>query len=128
VEADRLMTERGWRHIRADVHPMRSCEANEADIEAAFHGEGLDALMQPITEPEPPKKVFLLGYSKGTPDIMSFIVNHPEYHDRIKGVFTWAGAAGGSYTADREVLRVPQRTAVGDQPGDAEQGGGAPPG
>jgi hypothetical protein len=56
--------------------------------------------MQPITEPEPPKKVFLLGYSKGTPDIMSFIVNHPEYHDRIKGVFTWAGAAGGSYTAD----------------------------
>jgi hypothetical protein len=85
VEADRLMTERGWRHIRADVHPMRSCEANEADIEAAFHGEGLDALMQPITEPEPPKKVFLLGYSKGTPDIMSFIVNHPEYHDRIKG-------------------------------------------
>jgi hypothetical protein len=100
VEADRLFTERGWRHLRADVHPMRSCEANEADIEAAFRGEGLDALMQPITDPEPPKNVFLLGYSKGTPDILSFIVNHPEYHDRIKGVFTWAGAAGGSYTAD----------------------------
>jgi hypothetical protein len=100
VEADRLFTERGWRHLRADVHPMRSCEANEADIEAAFRGEGLDALMQPITAPEPPQNVFLLGYSKGTPDILSFIVNHPEYHDRIKGVFTWAGAAGGSYTAD----------------------------
>ena len=100
VEAHRLFTERGWRHLRADVHPMRSCAANEADIEAAFRGEGLDARMQTITDPEPPGNVFLLGYSKGSPDILSFIVNHPEYHDRIKGVFTWAGAVGGSYTAD----------------------------
>ena len=100
VEAERLFQERGWRYLRADIHPMRSCEANEADIEAAFRGEGLDARMQPITDPEPPGKVFLLGYSKGTPDILSFLVHHPEYHDRIKGVFTWAGAVGGSYTAD----------------------------
>ena len=100
VEADLLYQERGWRTIRADVHPMRSCQANEADIEAAFHGEGLDVLMRPIEHPEPPKDVFLLGYSKGSPDILSFLVNHPEYHDRIKGVFTWAGAVGGSYTAD----------------------------
>ena len=100
VEAERLFQERGWRTVRADVHPMRSCAANEDDIEAAFRGEGLDTLMQPIEDPQPPDKVFLLGYSKGTPDILSFIVNNPDYHDRIKGVFTWAGAAGGSYTAD----------------------------
>jgi hypothetical protein len=100
VEAERLFAERGWRHMRADVHPMRSCEANAGDIEAAFRGEGLDTQMKPITEPEPPDKVFLLGYSKGTPDILTFIVNYPEYHDQIAGVFTWAGAAGGSYTAD----------------------------
>lgn len=100
VEVDRLYQERGWRTIRADVHPMRSCEANEADIEAAFRGEGLDARMQPIDNPEPPGKVFLLGYSKGSPDIMSFLVHHPEYHDQIKGVFTWGGAIGGSFTAD----------------------------
>lgn len=99
-EADRLFTERGWRTIRADVHPMRSCDANAADIEAAFRGEGLDARMQPIEDPQPPDKVFLLGYSKGTPDILSFIVNNPGHHERIKAVFTWAGAAGGSYTAD----------------------------
>lgn len=99
-EAERLHRDRGWRTIRADVHPMRSCAANEADIVAAFRGEGLDAAMQPITEPEPPGKVFLLGYSKGSPDILSFLVNHPEYHDRIAGVFTWGGAIGGSYTAD----------------------------
>ncbi len=100
VEADKLYRDRGWRTLRADVHPMRSCEANEADIAAAMRGEGLDAQMKPITEPVAPGNVFLLGYSKGTPDILSFLVNNPEYHDRIKGVFTWAGAAGGSYTAD----------------------------
>jgi hypothetical protein len=100
VEANRLYEERGWRTLRADVHPMRSCEANEADIEAAFRGEGLDALMRPIENPEPPGKVFLLGYSKGSPDILSFLVHHPEYHDQIKGVFSWGGAIGGSHTAD----------------------------
>lgn len=100
VEAEQLYQERGWRTLRADVHPMRSCEANEDDIEAAFRGEGLNARMRPVDNPDPPDKVFLLGYSKGTPDILSFLVNRPEYHDRIKGVFTWAGAAGGSYTAD----------------------------
>lgn len=100
VEAEQLYQDRGWRTLRADVHPMRSCEANEADIEAAFRGEGLDAQMKPITDPVAPDKVFLLGYSKGTPDILSFLIHHPEYHDRIKGVFTWGGAVGGSYTAD----------------------------
>ena len=104
VEADLILRERGWRTIRADVHPMRSCEANEADIEAAFRGEGLDELMRPIENPQPPGadggKVFLLGYSKGSPDILSFLVHHPEYHDQIRGVFTWAGAVGGSHTAD----------------------------
>ena len=100
VEADQLYKDRGWRTIRADVHPMRSCEANEADIEAAFRGEGLDAQMRLIENPEPPDKVFMLGYSKGSPDILSFLVNRPEYQDRIKGVFTWGGAVGGSFTAD----------------------------
>ena len=100
VEADRLYKERGWRTIRADVHPMRSCEANEADIKAAFDGEGLDVLMRPIEHPEPPDNVFMLGYSKGSPDILSFLVNNPEYHDRVKAVFTWGGAIGGSFTAD----------------------------
>ncbi len=100
VEAEKLYRERGWRTLRADVHPMRSCEANEADIEAAFRGEGLDAQMKPVDDPVPPDKVFMLGYSKGAPDILSFLIHHPEYHEQIKGVFTWGGAMGGSYTAD----------------------------
>ncbi len=99
-EAAQLHQDRGWHATRADVHPMRSCLANEADIETAFRGEGLDAAMEPITEPQPPDTVFMLGYSKDTPDILPFLVNRPDHHHRIKGVVSWAGAVGGSYTAD----------------------------
>jgi len=67
VEAEQLRIDRGWRTLRADVHPMRSCAANEDDIEAAFRGEGLTASMRPVDQPEPPQKVFLLGYSKALP-------------------------------------------------------------
>lgn len=100
VEAAKLAEERGWRMIRADAHPMRSCKDNEADLEAAFRGEGMDEGIKPIKDPKPVNKAFLVGYSKGSPDILSFLVNHPEYHDQIKSVITWGGAVGGSYTAD----------------------------
>ena len=100
-EAPILEQERGWKTLRADLHPMRGGRANEADLIAALdRGEGYDAAVQPILEPEPPGKVFLIGYSKGGPDILQFLVDHPEYADRIAGVYTWAGAVGGSYTAN----------------------------
>ena len=100
VEAERLYQERGWRTIRADVHPMRSCEANEADIVAAFRGEGLDAQMRRIENPIPPGNVFGRGSAAGSPGVLSCLVHHPAYLGQIKGVFTWAGAIGGSHTAD----------------------------
>jgi pimeloyl-ACP methyl ester carboxylesterase len=100
-EAPALFEERGWRTLRADIHPFRGCEANEADIIAAMdRGEGFEADLTPVTEPDPPDKVFLVGYSKGGPDVLSFLVHHPEYADRIAGVYTWAGAMSGSYSAD----------------------------
>ena len=51
--------------------------------------------MEPITDPDPPGDVFMLGYSRapGHPVVHR---HNPEYHDRIKGVFSWAGAVGGS--------------------------------
>ncbi|MCH9814994.1 MAG: alpha/beta hydrolase, partial [Actinomycetia bacterium] len=100
-EAPALFEERGWRTLRADIHPFRGCEANEQDIIAALdRGEGFEADLTPVTEPSPPDKVFLVGYSKGGPDVLSFMVNHPEYADRIAGIYTWAGAMSGSYSAD----------------------------
>lgn len=100
-EAPALAEERGWRTLRADIHPFRGCEANEQDIlDAIDRGEGFEADLTPVTDPEPPDRVWLLGYSKGGPDVLSFMVHHPEYADRIAGVFTWAGAMSGSYSAD----------------------------
>lgn len=32
--------------------------------------------------------------------MLTFLVDNPEYADRVKGVFTWAGAMSGSYSAD----------------------------
>lgn len=100
-EAPVIEQEYGWRTLRADLHPFRGSEANEADILAALdRGEGFTADLQPITEPEPPERVWIIGYSKGGPDVLSFLAHHPEYADRIAGVYTWAGANGGSFTAD----------------------------
>ena len=101
AEAPQIEQEFGWRTLRADLHPFRGSEANEADLLAALdRGEGFTADLQPISDPEPPEKVWIIGYSKGGPDVLSFLVHHPEYADRIAGVFTWAGANGGSFTAD----------------------------
>jgi pimeloyl-ACP methyl ester carboxylesterase len=100
-EAPALEQERGWPTLRVDAHPFRGCEANNADIlESLVHGRGYTADQKEITDPTPPEKVWIIGYSKGGPDVLNFMVNHPEYADRIAGVFTWAGAMSGSYTAD----------------------------
>jgi hypothetical protein len=100
-EAPAIEEEYGWRTLRADLHPFRGSEANEADMLAALdRGEGFTGALTPIEEPEAPEKVWIIGYSKGGPDVLSFLVHHPEYADRIAGVYTWAGAMGGSYTAD----------------------------
>ena len=100
-ETPALEQERGWKTLRADLHPFRGCEANEADLLAALDkGEGFNGDLSPVTDPVPPEKVWIIGYSKGGPDVLTFLVDHPEYADRIAGVFTWAGAMNGSYSAD----------------------------
>lgn len=100
-DAPAIEAEHGWLTLRADLHPFRGCEANEADMLAALErGEGFHGDLSPITDPEPPERVWIIGYSKGGPDVLSFLVHHPEWADRIAGVYTWAGAIGGSYTAD----------------------------
>lgn len=93
----------GWRVIAADAHPMRSCEANGEDLLAAIErGEGLDADTKPIRseDAEPPDEVILLCYSKGSPDAMELLVRRPDLAAKVRGVFFWAGAIGGSHLAD----------------------------
>ena len=100
-EAPAVQDEFGWSIIRADLHPFRGCEPNHEDMIATLdRGEGFDAAMKPITDPTPPEKVVLVGYSKGAPDVLTFLAANPEYADRVVAVYSWAGANGGSYTAD----------------------------
>lgn len=98
-----VAAEHGWRIVCAEAHPMRGCEENVDDLLAAIErGEGLDHDCTPIESGhgQPPEEVFLLCYSKGAPDALTLLAHRPELAARIKAVFCWAGAIGGSYLAD----------------------------
>ena len=80
--------------------------------------------MEPVgTEPH----LVLIGYSKGTPDILEAVVSYPEIRPRIAAVVSAAGAVGGSSVADEvtqdklELLKNwPGATC---SPGDGDGGG-----
>jgi hypothetical protein len=46
------------------------------------------------------REIVLVGYSKGTPDILEAIVNYPELRPRIAAIVSMAGAVGGSPLAN----------------------------
>lgn len=48
----------------------------------------------------PGEKLVLMGYSKGTPDILEFLVRNPELATRIDAVVSFAGAVNGSPLGD----------------------------
>lgn len=117
-----LMVERfGARILSADSHPGRSCEANAADLGAALeHGVGnapdKDATLRTAQDDPPiPGDVVLMGYSKGAPDISTFLVQRPDLAGRVRAIISWAGAHGGSYLADdayREIEHIPDDQAL----------------
>ena len=90
----------GIRILRSDLHPMRGCEANVQDLVNTIEkGTGFTSDVQPISEDEgtPPEDFFLIGYSKGAPDILTMLTRRPEFKKRIRCIFNWGGAVGGSY-------------------------------
>ena len=58
-----------------------------------------DAIIAMPQEGTPPDLV-LIGYSKGAPDILEAVVNHPEIQDRVAAVVSIAGSVGGSPLAN----------------------------
>ena len=50
---------------------------------------------------DPERPLVLVGYSKGTSDILQFLVDYPELAARVNAVVSIAGAIGGSPIADR---------------------------
>ncbi|HUP06066.1 MAG TPA: hypothetical protein VMU47_02875 [Caldimonas sp.] len=81
-----------------------------------------DALMARPAEAGPPR-IVLIGYSKGTPDILEALENHPEIRSRVAAFVSIAGTVGGSplaIDAEREtaewLTHVPGATcSVGDR-------------
>lgn len=72
-----------------DAHPMRSAEANVADLEDTLErGIGVSPLdasfITAEDDPTPPGDVILMGYSKGAPDILSLLAARPDLAPRIK--------------------------------------------
>ena len=65
-------------------------------------GKGFDAVGAkiPASERKAPGDVFFVTYSKGAPDTLTLLANHPDLAPRVRCLFTWAGAVGGSETAD----------------------------
>jgi hypothetical protein len=53
-----------------------------------------------IPEPEEGKRLLLLGYSKGTPDILEAVTTFPDLQQRVAAVVSVAGAVGGSPLAN----------------------------
>jgi hypothetical protein len=74
-----------------DVEPLSSSARNAQLIR--------DAVMaMPIPEHE--NRLVLMGYSKGTPDILEAIVAYPELEARVAAVVSVAGTVGGSPLAN----------------------------
>jgi len=57
-------------------------------------------LIMSMPDQDDDKPLVLLGYSKGTPDILEAIVDYPELQTRVAAVISAAGAVGGSPLAN----------------------------
>jgi hypothetical protein len=89
--------------VQSDSHPVRSCEANMADLLRAIEeGKGLNSSTEPIPDDSstPPKDIFIIAYSKGMADTLVLLSKRPDLKERVKCIFNWAGAPGGSYLAN----------------------------
>ena len=86
-------------HIRRFGYDMSAIEVDALSGTAANAARIRDALVA-LPEDAGPPRLVLLGYSKGTPDILEAIVRYPEIRRRIAAVISVAGAVRGSPVAE----------------------------
>jgi hypothetical protein len=77
--------------VRIDVESLSSSTRNASLIR--------DAVMA-IPKLDEGKRLMLLGYSKGVPDILEAVTNFPDLQQRVAAVVSIAGAVGGSPLAN----------------------------
>ena len=81
----------GFGMVGIEVDALSGTATNARQIRDAI-------LAMPVVEGLP--RIVLVGYSKGTPDILEAVVRYPEIHDRLAAVVSVAGAVSGSALAD----------------------------
>lgn len=81
----------GYQFTTINVDPLSSSTQNASQIRDALLG---------MTDVQGGEKLVLIGYSKGTPDILETLVLYPEILDRVAAVVSIAGAVGGTPLAD----------------------------
>ena len=74
-----------------DVEALSSCSRNAGIIR--------DAVMA-LPESKEDRRLVLVGYSKGAPDILEAIATYPELQQRVTAVVSIAGAVGGTPMAN----------------------------
>ncbi|HSB26173.1 MAG TPA: hypothetical protein VLE94_23975 [Burkholderiaceae bacterium] len=86
-------------HLRKYGYELRAIKVDALSSSAHNARQIRDAVMAMDLGPGPARLV-LVGYSKGTPDALEAIVNHPEIRPRVAAVVSVAGAVGGSPLAN----------------------------
>jgi hypothetical protein len=86
-------------HLRKYGYDLRPIKVDALSSSAHNARQIRDAAMAMDLGPGAPRLV-LVGYSKGTPDVLMAIVNHPEIRARLAAVVSVAGAVGGSALAN----------------------------
>lgn len=86
-------------HVRKYGYELRAIKVDALSSSANNARQIRDAVMAMDLGPGAPRLV-LVGYSKGTPDALEAIVNHPEIRSRVAAVVSVAGAVGGSPLAN----------------------------
>jgi hypothetical protein len=87
------------RHIGKYGYEQRSITVDALSGSARNARQIRDAVLAMDLGPGAPRLV-LFGYSKGAPDVLEAVVNHPEIRPRIAAVVSIAGAIGGSPLAN----------------------------
>ena len=86
-------------HVRKYGYDQQLMKVDALSSSANNARQIRDAIMAMEPGPGAPRLV-LVGYSKGAPDALEAIVNHPEIRPRVAAVVSVAGAVGGSPLAN----------------------------
>lgn len=102
----------GYRITMVPIGSLSGSTTNAATI--------ADAVAQQTMLPY--QRLVLVGYSKGTTDILHFLVNYPVLARRITAVISVAGAVNGSPLADRYAEAAYDNWLIGLFPGGCQAG------